>query len=80
MNQTPFDAELLKKHCRTWLDQMYQIINSNEFQVKMEGKSSVLKLMKSKINTIEKQLQKNDYKKLSANLFEFNQKYVEHFK
>jgi hypothetical protein len=80
MNQPPFDAELLKKHCRTWLDQMYQIINSNEFLEKMEGKSSVLKLMKSKINTIEKQLQKNDYKKLSANLFEFNQKFVEYFK
>jgi hypothetical protein len=80
MTQSPLDTELLKNQCREWLDQMKEIISSDEFQEKMKGKSEILMLIKSNVNTIEKQLQKNNFKILSGKLFEFNQKYVEYFK
>ena len=80
MNQEPIDTKILIKQCREWIKEMKRIIASKEFNEKMKGKATAMQLIKSKVSTIENQLRKNNYKKLSTKLYEFNQRYAEYFK
>ena len=59
MSQQVLDTDTLKKQCQDWIDQMHKILNSKDFKLKMKGKLTVVKLIKSKLRTIENQLNKN---------------------